>query len=98
MFDALNHKNTSCTGNLPALSSPLSPTICRELEHDALYQEVSALLALADACMHRVPASQASAQLLREGFKCPMSMYKAAKRDLQVGSCRQALTPNMWFV
>jgi len=61
-------------------------SFCRELESEALYQELSALLAVADACMQKVPPSQASAQLLREGFKNPQNMYKSAKRDLQVDS------------
>jgi len=70
----------------PALFQRPFYLVCRDLEQDALYNEVSALLALADACMQKVPASQASAQLLREGFKNPMSTYKFARRDLQVNA------------
>lgn len=56
------------------------------LEDALLLEEVSLLLSAVEACTARVNPAQASSQLIREGFRNSLSLYKAAYRDLKVGS------------
>ena len=66
---------------------------CSTLEDALLLEEVTALLAAADACVAKANPAQANTQLLREGFRNTHSLYRGAHRDLKACHCKDVLSP-----